>query len=302
MSTVSFSTRPQKKYYSYKNDGCIYSISLTEPTKKAEGGGVWYCYFKCTPYAKLDTGETYLLYRSTATSNVYEPLSSSSYYISATSNSQGTQKVAYKYYLNGKYVDYDVANNGYYTKNGSTHYDCPVSAEELPQVSYEGVVYYFDTLISNGDSYKSGVFSPMNVDDGDLSTKTTYGSLLLDKVEDSITINAFTTGVANLPEYLTGTDLTKQYCINNSTIVYTVPANYLCVYGKLFIEKLNEYMKGYGDAIIEKYASEGLKPYKSATISCATTDAPKGTITTSVELATSSKSKKAKADESTTNE
>lgn len=270
MATISFSTKPQKRYYSYKSDGCIYKITSTKPTTKAEGGGMWYCYFNSTPYAKVDE-KTYLLYQKVTVDGVdtYEATTSSSYYVGDP----------YCYYDGSKYVEYKVEDNGYYTSNGTTKYNCPNSAKELPKVVYGNTTYYFDTLISNGDTYKDNVFTAMNIDDGDSTTTTTYGSILLDDVKDSISLNAFNTCVAKLPEYLTGGDLTKEYTIDN--IGYVLPANYLIVYGKLFVEKLNEYMKEYGDAVISKYSSTNITTkYKKATILSKVTDEAVGTLTT----------------------
>jgi hypothetical protein len=244
MSSISFSTKPQKKYYSYTSDGCVYSISSSDPERIADKGGVWYCYFKYTPYAKIEE-KTYLLYIK----NGKEYEEAPSFYNGETYYYQESSTV---------YTEYDLKTKGYYTKNGATHYDCPQSAAELPRVQYKYedetvVTYYFDTLIATGDKYVNGVFSAMDVD-GKTGSNTTYGSILLDKVKDSISLNSFITGVANLPIYLTGTDKTKDYEFNiTDTDVYTVPANYLTVYGKLFVEKLNEYMKEYGDAMIAKY-------------------------------------------------
>ena len=259
MGTISFSTRPQKKYYSYKQDGCIYKISSVAPTKTADGGGVFYCFFKCMPYAKITADNetnTYLLYKVFTKDGVteYEATSSSSFY--------GGEK--YAYYNGSTYKTYDVKTQGYYTQNGNTQYSCPQSAAELPQATYNGGTYYFDTLIGCGDVYGGNKFTPMDTD-GVEGTTTTYGQILLDKVEDSIAINAFNSCVAKLPEYLTGDDKEKAYTI--TSIGYTIPANYLIVYGELFMKKLNEYMKGYGDSMVGRYASATIETkYKSAAI------------------------------------
>lgn len=288
MSTISFSTKPQKKYYAYKDDGCIYSISSTEPTaRKAEGGGVFYCYFKCVPYGQKDDN-VYLLYRKNATDS-YEAVSSTSFY-----NGE-----IYYINVNNVYESYDVVSNGYYTKNGATKYECPNSASNLPHIDYtdkEGVksTYYVDNLIGNGDVYGNDGFTPLNIDDGDVTTTTTYGSLLLDDVKESITINAFTSCVSQLPVYLTGDDLSKEYKAEGN-VEYNVPADYLVVYGKLFIEKLNLYMKSYGDDIIEKYASaEIATTYKKAVITHEETENT-GTLTTTSSTSYSSvRTKKSK--------
>lgn len=265
MSKLSFSTSPQKKYYSYKDDGCIFSINCTEPTKMAEGGGVWYCYFKCMPYAKTDDGDLFLIYKQTNTdATLYTALSSSSYYNGDDSK--------YYYYdsTNSKYVAYSISD-GYYDENGKTNYTWPNSSKELPRVVYEygdgtSATYYFDTLIGTGDTYLNSTFTPLNIDDGNSTTKTTYGSLLLTKVKDSIRINSFVSDVEKLPEYLTGSDISKGYSITD--IGYYIVGNYLAVYGLLFVEKLNAYMKSYGDAIIDKYDSDDeTRPYAKAKIS-----------------------------------
>lgn len=262
--SLSFSTKPQKKYYSYTSDGCIYSISSSAPEKIEENGGVWYCYFKCTPYAKVGE-KTYLLYIKNE--DTYEE--APSFYCGETYYYQESATV---------YQHYDLKTNGYYTKNGTTKYSCPQSALELAHVAYtyeDGTVatYYFDTLIATGDKYVNGVFTAMKI-----TADTTYGTLLMDKVKDSISLNAFNTGVANLPEYLTGGDLTKQYSIDNATIEYVVPAKYFVVYGKLFVEKLNEFMKGYGDSMIAKYVDSATTQLE---IIDSVNDEGVGTLTTS---------------------
>lgn len=269
MSSISFSTKPQKKYYSYTSDGCIYSISTSAPERIADyPGGVWYCYFKCTPYAKIGE-KTYLLY-----------IKNGEEYEEAPSFYNGEE-----YYYQTSTVNFEkwaIETEGYYTKNGATHYACPQSALELPHVVYtyqdkSVATYYFDTLIATGDRYDKGVFSAMDVD-GEEGSNTTYGSILLDKVKGSISLNSFITGVANLPEYLTGTKKDEVYEIKfTDTDVYTVPANYLTVYGKLFVEKLNEYMKEYGDAMIAKYVDSATTTLK---ITDNVTDDGVGTLTT----------------------
>ena len=282
--SLSFSTKPQKKYYSYTSDGCIYSISSSAPEKIEENGGVWHCYFKCTPYVKVGE-KTYLLYIKNG--DTYEE--APSFYCGETYYYQENTSV---------YQQYNLKTNGYYTKNGTTKYSCPQSALELPHVTYtyeNGTIatYYFDTLIGAGDKYTDGVSTEIS----DLSsrvsaavntngvftalkitTDTTYGTLLLDKVKNSISLNAFIYGVTNLPEYLRGNDLAKQYSIINDTIEYTVPAKYFMVYGKLFVEKLNEYMKGYGDSMIAKYADSATTQLE---ITDNVSDAGVGTLTTS---------------------
>lgn len=271
MSSISFSTKPQKKYYSYTSDGCIYSISSSDHKRIADyPGGAWYCYFKCTPYGKIEE-KTYMLYIM----NGKEYEEAPSFYNGETYYYQESRTV---------YTEYDLKVKGYYTKNGATHYDCPQSAAELPRVQYKYedetvVTYYFDTLIATGDNYdiEHGVFSAMDVD-GKQDSKTTYGSILLDKVKGSISLNSFITGLANLPEYLTGTKKDKEYKIKfTDTDVYTVPANYLTVYGKLFVEKLNEYMKEYGDSMIAKYVDSATTTLK---ITDNVTDDGVGTLTT----------------------
>lgn len=288
MSSISFSTRPQKKYYSYTSDGCIYSISSASPEKVADGGGVWYCYFKCTPYAKVEE-KTYPLYIKNG--NDYEE--APSFYCGETYYYQESTTV---------YQQYDLGTKGYYTKNGKTHYECPQSALELPHVTYEYedktvATYYFDTLIATGDKYTDGKFTPMDTIEGDGTT--TYGNLLLDKIKESISLNAFKTTVANLPEYLTGNDLTKEYSIE--TIEYAVPANYFVVYGKLFVEKLNAYMKEYGDAMIAKYVGSTDVQLE---ITDVVSDDGVGTLTTSQKNGVygTSKAKKAKKGTSTNEE
>lgn len=261
MATISFSTKPQKRFYSYKSDGCIYNISSTEPTKIADKGGAWYCYFKCTPYAKV--GDNYaLLYRKNA-DDEYEALTSSSFHINST--------VKYYYIDSSEYKEYDITKNGYYTKSGTVNYTCPNDASELPKVAYsneengEVITYYFDTLIGMGDSYNAKKFTPLDTNGDGTANNQTYGGLLLDKVKATVSINAFTSCIANLPEYL------KK---SISDISYSVSDTYFNVFGELFMEKLNEYMKGYGDVILKKYNSST----SSATIA-STFSNKKGTLT-----------------------
>lgn len=273
MAQITFSKNPLKKYYSYLRDGHIYKITNQKPTTIADEGSWWCCYFECEPYHLSDDGKkTFLLYETVVDEE------GTVKYIPAKYGSFNKGNV-YSYTEDGKeFVEH---SGEYYSKNGKFVYDMPDSASDLPQVTYDGQTYYFDKLINCGDSYKSNKFVPMDVD-GQSSTSTTYGSLLMDMVKNNISINAFTSGVKSIPEYLTGPDLTVEYKIED--IEYTMSANYFVVYGKLFIEKLNEEMVELGTSLSEKYKSDDLEPYNALTIESDVSDSPVGTITVTPSL------------------
>lgn len=237
MATISFSQRPQKNFYSYTGDGHIYSISASEPSEIKDEGGVWYCYFKCTPYHKIE-GVTYPIFTKYT-------LDSKDYYTQVTSNIFYRTDVTY-YYYNDKDKGYSTVElKKYYTSSGAKEYVVPNGANELPQVTDDnGNTYYFDTLISGGDIYKGGVFTATKSTSSDGSTTTTYGEILMKKVQNSVSINCFTSNVEQIPNYL------KE---SIESISYNVPDKYFDLYGQLFVEKLVKYMKNDGDEIIQKY-------------------------------------------------
>lgn len=236
MATISFSRRPQKNFYSYTSDGHIYNISASEPSEIKDEGGVWYCYFKCTPYYKIGD-VTYPIFTQYT-------LDSKEYYTQVTSNNFYGKSIKYYYYKDKEYLD--VSLEEYYTSSGLKAYSLPSDAEELPQVTDEsdGNTYYFDTLISSGDKYVDGKFTATISKSTDGSETTTYGDILMKKVQNSISINCFTSNVEQIPNYL------KK---SIKSITYVVPNEYFDLYGQLFIEKLVKYMKEYGDDVIQKY-------------------------------------------------
>lgn len=260
MAKLSFPTKPQKVFYSYLSDGHIYEITSKKPELVADGGGYWGCYFECEPYHKDTDGKTYLLYEVIGTG-------ANTKYI-ATSNASFNSGKTYKWTKDGVTFNTHTATTQYFTRNGKVGYNMPKSAAELPQITYpstNGETYYLDKLIKSGAKYDAtnNKFVPMDVKVGEGAT--TYGDILLELVKDSISINAFDAGVNDLPEYLTGADITKAYSV--SSIGYTVPANYLIMFGTLFIEKLNEAMKEKGDTIVKKYMNNEIATqFKKVTI------------------------------------
>ena len=270
MSSISFSTKPRKRYYSYLSDGHIYSITAEKPSEKATGGNYWCCYFECTPYHKDDDGKTYLLYESVG--GVYIPTTSTSYY-------KGN---SYVYFTDSNHTTPIPHSGVYYSKNGKTSYAMPQDATKLPQTTYPtgGIVYYFDKLIANGDSYDTTnkKFTPKNVNA--TGAATSYGSIILDMIKSSISLNGFTTAVKAIPEYLTGPTPGAVFTI--SSISYSLPANYLVVYGGLFMEKLVAAMKELGESYVKKYSSDTITTtYQNVTIATtvAASGAPVGTVT-----------------------
>lgn len=243
MATISFKTRPQKRFYSYNEKGTIYCISSTVPEIMAENGGVWNCYFQCEPYHMIAATEKnaakyYQLYEKVGTNR----------YTAVTSTAFNVGREYYYFVNTSNYIDATAikhTDDVYYSKNGSYSYSMPSDASELPQVSYvsnsTATVYYFDTLIGAGDEYENGTFKAMNRIPT-LGTKESYGSLLADKVKDVISIYNFTSTVESIPDYL------KK---DNNDIDYTVPD--LSLYGKVFLEKLNEEMVQTGESILAKY-------------------------------------------------
>lgn len=252
-----FVSTPQNRFYSYVSDGHIYSITTEEPDAIADGGGYWNCYFVTNPYYKMENKKL---------SKVY--YKSNNNYIELTRNDYYTSGNQYYFFNCDEYKP--ITNfTEYYNASGSKKYNCPNSASELPQVTYtydagtvkaRTVTYYFDTLIKNGDSYivNSKNFKPMDTTVG--SGETTYGDILLDIVKDNIHISNFENTVNEIPEFLKGKDISQEYKI--ASINYVVPANYLIVFGALFIEKLENEMVACGNKIITNYIdSENLTLY-----------------------------------------
>lgn len=255
MARISFSERPKRVYYSYLSDGHIYRIDSKRPDVKPDGGGFWSCYFECEPYYKDNDRKTYILYKNCGTEEapVFKALGYSSF-------NDGSK---YYYTKNGvEFTEYSGAV--YYSRNGKMSYAMPNSSAELPQVLYnasddKSYTVYFDKLIECGATYDktSKKFIPIDVT-GDAKS-TTYGSILMDMVKNSVSINAFDRCVAEIPEYLKGGDISKSYKIES--IEYSIPAGYFLMFGELFVEKLNSAMIDKGNAIVGKYVG---KEYGSA--------------------------------------
>lgn len=290
MGKISFSTKPRMAYYSYVSDGHIYNITSKKTEITADGGGCWCCYFECEPYHKYTVNVTKKdgsVESVTKTAILYEKIGNSYFVTDSSSFNVGNEYYYYAEDANGVISTSPTQHTGnYFSRNAKYEYAMPQSAAELPQISYTYTsvtpnvteVYYLDKLIKNGAKYDASnkKFTPMDIKEGE--EVTTYGDILLELVKDSISINAFDAGVNDLPEYLTGADLTEAYSV--SSIGYTVPANYLIMFGTLFIEKLNEAMKEKGDAIVQKYMNKPISTnLKKVTITTAVADSGAGTVT-----------------------
>lgn len=245
MATISFSTKPQKKYYTYKDDGCIIEISSSKPTTKPSKGGVWYCYFECIPYHRVydKTTQQYSYYQLYEDKDCTIEVTKSSY-----------NKGETYYYSKGSE---HAQNDPYYCANGLYSYAMPNLASELPQVTYnetEGddstaVTRYFDTLIVDGDVYKDNKFTAIKFVDVD-STKTTatessYGERLLEMVNNSVSIDCFTKNVDAIPDYLKS---------DIESIGYSLTLDYFAVYGTLFLNLLINPIVDTIQTYIDKYA------------------------------------------------
>lgn len=296
MSKISFSTKPRKVFYSYLSDGHIYEITSKKPELVADGGGYWSCYFECEPYHKDTDGKTYLLYEETDTKLVatnsgsfnsgktykwikggvtYEHTPSTQYFtrngkygFNMPESAAELPQILYSEYV----VEKSFTNNSGDTAvtyvvgqliDGTVYNS--LTTENKNKCKVKTTKYYLDKLIKCGAKYNvsNKKFTPMDVKTG--GGETTYGDILLELVKDNISINAFDACVNTLPKYLTGIDFTKAYSV--SSIGYTVPANYLIMFGPLFIEKLNEAMKERGDDIVKKYMNNQITTqFKKVTI------------------------------------
>lgn len=263
MATITFLTKPKKVYYSYKSDGCIYNITTSKPeaSSVADGGGVWCCYFDIDPYHQVG-GKYYPLYEQNGTDNYV--------LVKTTSYNNGGK---YYYTTDGKTFNQITSISTYYSRDGKTSLPFPKSAAELPQTSYTkdevSVTYYFDTLITNGGTYNATLtegdkqhFAPL--DNNGTTSTTTFGELIYNMVVNAININTFTKDVNAIPPYLKGTSLETEYKINS--IDYTMPAYYLDLYGKIFVDKLLQAMKDTGDKILANYKSTNDDYFKNETI------------------------------------
>ena len=239
MSQISFSTKPQKKYYSYNESGSIYNITSLKPTEIGDGGGIWYCYFEVNPYHKVDD-KVYPLC-------IKETVDDKTEYIKVTTN---TFNNGQDYYYSVDDKSYKKHTGKYFDKTGKNEYNMPNTATELPQIPYDEKVYYLDTLIKTGGTYVSGKFMPLDTDGKD--SKTTFGDVLLKMVDDNVKLDQFKGGVKNLPEYLTGATVGDEYKVES--IGYIVPKNYFVIYGGLFMKKLTAQLKSNAEVIINKYA------------------------------------------------
>lgn len=242
MATISFSTKPQKKYYTYKEDGCIIEISSSKPTTKPLNGGVWYCYFECIPYHYDKTDDTY--YRLYENEECTIEVTKSSYNKGETYYHKGSEKTHSQ-------------STEYYSANGLYSYAMPNSASELPQVTYYEnpnddtslITRYFDTLIVDGDVYKDNKFTAIKfIKLDDKETKTTessYGERLLEMINNSVSIDCFTKNVDAIPDYLKS---------DIDSIGYSLPLDYFAVYGTLFLNLLINPIVDTIQTYIDKYA------------------------------------------------
>lgn len=243
---LSFSTRPQNRFYSYLGDGHIYSITSTEPDVIADGGGYYNCYFQVAPYHK-EGDNYYPLYERTTDSTNPTVVTAKSFNIGNT----------YCYSLDGKdYIDINITEDTkYYSKNGKYEYKMPNDASDLPYVDYKAenstttYRYYMDTLITTGATYNSSQFLPLDTAEGD--TETTFGDLLNEKIVDSISASCFESNVSSLPAYITDSANAKFSSADFNG--YKVPD--LKVGGELFLQILTAVMKEAGDAILSKYST-----------------------------------------------
>lgn len=239
---LSFSTSPQVRFYSYLEDGHIYTISQEVPTeKKGKTSGYWFCYFRTNPYHKVGNA-VYPIYISTGTSSgqtQYAQVSSSNWY---------TKGNVYYYLKDQTYTKIAKTPTVYYHKNGNLEYTWPNDSSELPQVSDGESVRYFDTLITNGDVYnvklstqtKFTATESIDIESG-VEISKTYGDILLRKVKDSLSISNFTEDVNSLPSYL------KKPI---EDIGYNVDDNYFSESGELLIDLITEQMQEYGESLI----------------------------------------------------
>lgn len=246
MGLITFSKKPQKKYYSYLSDGHIYNITSVAPQTISDGGGYYGCYFECVPYCKDTNDNMHQLFERVDDRYIATTLmsynSGNPYYYQADKTNVNS------------WTRFDDAL--YYTKSGNKSYHMPNSSRDLPQiVDTDGMIYYLDVLIKNGDTYTVNTkFTPMD-DDGKAETSVTYGDLVLDIVKNQISIHNFVSNVnSNIPDYL------KK---NWSTIDYVAPD--FSLYGELFIEKLNEAMTIEGKAITKQYERYSKGEYVSIT-------------------------------------
>lgn len=246
---LSFSTRPQNRFYSYLIDGHIYSISSTEPDVIADGGGYYNCYFQVTPYYKVGD-EYYPLYEQTTDAN------DKKVYTLVTANSFNRGNTYCYPVDNNTYTSITITEDTkYYSKNGKYEYKMPNDASDLPYVDYKAedstttYRHYMDTLITTGATYNGSQFMPLDTTTGD--AKTTFGDLLNEKIVDSISASCFVSNVSSLPAYIT--DSTHATFSKTDFSNYTVPD--LKVGGELFLQKLTAVMKEAGDAILSKYTT-----------------------------------------------
>lgn len=243
MATISFSTKPQKKYYTYKKDGCIIEISSSKPATKPLNGGVWYCYFECIPYHYDITDKKY--YQLYEDEECTIEVTKSSYNKGETYYHKGSDKT-------------HAQSDKYYSANELYSYAMPNLASELPQVTYNEteteVTRYFDTLIIDGDVYKDNKFTAIKFVDVDSTetkaTESSYGERLLEMVNNSVSIDCFTKNVDAIPDYLKS---------NIDTIGYSIAYNYFLVYGELFLNLLTNVMVDLAETYKDKYLSDAQK-------------------------------------------
>lgn len=259
MGKISFSTRPNDVYYTYASDGHIYCISNSKLSEVAESDKSWNCYFECDAYHKVED-KYYRLYIDLG-NNKHESLSATTYYKTG---------MAFSYY-DGK--DYKTVTLSKYYNSVGDEFLMPNDALELPhaeETDKDGntTYYFFDTLITCGDTYASKKFSRKEVKK---EGKTlTYSDKLLELVKDAVSTSSWKNSVdSNVPSYL-------QKEIKTGGLTYTAPDFKL--FGNLFIEKLLDEMSLYGNTIVKSNSVSSDDEFKGVKIAVDTT---KKTITCS---------------------
>lgn len=138
----------------------------------------------------------------------------------------------------------------YYSRNGQYQYTMPNSALELPLIKEENedkttTIYYLDTFIDTGDTYKKVTGDTYGFTAHNRNGETyTYGKLLQEEIEGSVSIYNFTTTVDSIPNILKS---------DNKSIDYTAPD--LTLYGETFMKLLTDEMIEAGEAITSKYVN-----------------------------------------------
>lgn len=237
---ISFSKTPRKAYYLYTKN-VIYKITTTPPTQDmlsvdgqtTSSRGVWSCYFRTTPYYKHTDGKLSPMYTRTTKKladgtdqPVYTQVTLATPYLkqklfySYTTSAEGSQTTQYAEIQNP---------SKYYDATGTDEYEMPNDHKLLPSQVVDNTYYYFDTLISEGDSIITGTdtnFEAMDKIDG-VTKITSYAERISKKVLSEISLANYATTVANVPEYV------KAYAFSSQSLEPFGP-----IYMKKLIESL----------------------------------------------------------------